>query len=133
VLCLEAYINFVAKDFCADEWLKINASRIRRKWIMVAQALGSKDCFQLDYPPYSDFKEVVDWRNQIVHYEHLFKKPELVHGRESASAIYSICNLENAQTAVKTVESMIRQLSKKTRIPLPSWLERSTDWLRLLP
>lgn len=133
VLCLEAYVNFLAGEYCKHVWPNPDRVNLHTKWFFIPHVLGSRDCFDLNNPPYANFVEVIKWRNLIVHYEHRFKKPQPINEKDHASKVYSVCNLRNAQTAFETTASMIRRLSEKTSIPVPTWLERSNDWFRLLP
>jgi hypothetical protein len=133
-LCMETYINLVGEEYCQSIWKDIFArGNLQTKWLLIPFTLGSMDCFDAHDKPYSDFLQVLGWRNRIVHYEHRFKKTQPVMGKKQASQIYSVCNLKNAEIALQTTKAMIERLSEKTRVPLPAWLQRTDEWLRLLP
>lgn len=133
VFCLEAYVNFVATEYCKHVWPKPDRVNLQTKWFFIPHILGSKDCFDIHSLPYSNFVQLINWRNLIVHYEHRFTEPKRTEGGEETSKTYSICNLKNAETATETIGAMIKRLSEKTSVPLPAWLERSDEWFRLLP
>jgi len=130
VSCLEAYINFVAQEYCPTVWDIFERMGVRQKWVFLPHILGSSDCFEVDKEPYKSFIQLVAWRNRIIHYKHELKKPKNLGNRRQVSKAYWICNAAKAQIAVDTTRAMIERLSEKTSVPRPQWLYKSGEWLR---
>lgn len=101
--CLETYINYVIKKHLPDE-SKIfdDTSSHRQKWLWVPTALDLPKKFQTTEAPFSNFSNLVKWRNNAIHHV-----PEYTRARGDVSHTFNQFNLENAKLAVKTVKDMI--------------------------
>jgi len=128
--CLEAYINFIAQEYCPTIWDIFERMGFRQKWLFLPYVLGSSDCFEIDKQPFKNFDKLTTWRNQIIHYKHKLEKPKSTANRRRVSKAYWICNATNARIAVDTMRAMIERLSEKTLIPRSRWLYKSGEWLR---
>lgn len=129
--CLEAYINSIIQDYCTKESKVLSRMNVGQKWFITPRMLGSADCFDLSRRPYIDFMQLNAWRNDIAHFAHQWEKLSAVGGMTSkVGKAFATCNSQNAEKAVDTVREMIRQLSSKTRIPIPRWLNPAGMWLK---
>lgn len=117
--CLETYINFIIRKYLPEE-SKIfdDTSSHRQKWIWVPTALCLSQKFNPSEPPFSNFSNLVKWRNNAIHHV-----PEYQKARGNISHTFNQFNLENAELAVKTVKDMIISLSMDSKIPLPRWMK----------
>lgn len=132
--CAEAYINSVLEDHCKTYTKTMSRMNIVGKWFFTPYLLGSGDCFNPKTPPFSDFLQLNGWRNDIAHFRHMWRDVSRVEGiTGKAGKSFAICNSINAQRAVDTVQSMIRCLSSKTRVPEPRWLYPGVNWLKDVP
>jgi len=117
--CLETYINFVISKHLPEESKVFDAtSSHRQKWIWVPTALELSQKFKPTEPPFSNFSNLVKWRNNVIH--HI---PEYTSARGPVSHTFNQFNLENAKIAVKTVKEMVTSLSADGKIPLPRWIQ----------
>ena len=122
--CLEAYINSVIQDHCANYSNIVARMSVVQKWFMTPCLLGSNDCFVLERPPFSEFVKLNSWRNDITHFKHKWEKVARVDGiTDKVGRAYAICNASNAQQTVDIVRVMIERLTSKINIPKPMWLE----------
>lgn len=119
--CLESYINFIIATYLPEESKVFDDSTShRQKWLWVPAALNLPKRFNPGEVPFSDFSNVVKWRNNAIHHV-----AEYTRARDQRSHTYNQFNVENAETALKTVKQMVTFLSQGSAIPLPRWL--STD------
>jgi hypothetical protein len=130
VTCAEAYINFIIKDVAPSVWTTLERTSLDGKWLLLSKLLGSQDCFEKGKGVYNKFSDIVQWRNNIVHYKFGFEKTGKLDDGTYVSMAYSICNAKNAEQATKTVAAMIKRLSEKTSIPCPPWLQANGLWLK---
>ena len=116
--CLEAYINYVIKKYLPKE-SKIfdDTSSHRQKWLWVPTALNLPKKFVPEEKPFSDFSNLIRWRNNAIHY-----MPEYRRARGSVSQVINQFNLENAELSIRIIKDMVRMLSEDSNIPLPRWI-----------
>lgn len=117
--CLESYINYVISKYLPEE-SKIfdDTSSHRQKWLWIPTAMNLPKKFKPTEPPFSDFSNLVRWRNNVIH--HI---PEYTRARGTISHTVNQFNVENAELSVKTVKEMITFLSEGSIIPLPRWIK----------
>jgi len=116
--CLESYINYVIAKYLEKE-SKIfdDTSSHRQKWLWVPLALNIPFKFKVDESPFSDFSNLVKWRNNIIHHIAAYNR---ARGPRSHTA--NQFNVENAELSVRIVKEMISKLSENSIVPLPQWL-----------
>ena len=122
--CAEAYVNSAIQELQPALWYTLENMSLKGKWLVLANLLGSKDCFEIGKEEYNKFCLVNDWRNKIVHFKFGYENPAKIEDGRQASKVYSICNAKNAEQAVMATEAMIRKLCLKTGLPTPLWLDR---------
>lgn len=117
--CLETYINFVIGKYLPEE-SKIfdDTSSHRQKWLWVPAALDLPFKFKPNETPFSDFSDLVKWRNNAIHHRAEYRK-----ARGTISHTYNQFNLENAKLAIKVVKEMVTKLSEGNKIPIPRWIK----------
>lgn len=117
--CLESYINYLISKHLPEE-AKIfdDTSSHRQKWLWIASAMNLPKKFKPTEPPFSNFSNLVKWRNNVIH--HI---AEYTRARGPISHTINQFNVENAELAVKTVKEMICFLSEGSNIPLPIWIQ----------
>jgi hypothetical protein len=130
VTCAEAYINSVIQGFAPSLWDTLESMSLSGKWLLLPAPIGIQDCFEKGKGVYNKFCEVVQWRNDIVHYKFGFEKTKRLDDGRVTSRTYSIYNAKNAHIAVESVAAMIQQLSNKLQIPYPPWLDPHGQWLK---
>jgi hypothetical protein len=131
VMCLEAYINGLIAENLPHQIKELGRKGLQLKWLKVPNLLGKPDCFDRGTLPFQNFGQLVNWRNDLVHYKHEFAEPEEIHSGVRVSKIHNICNLSNAQTAVETVRVMIRRLCENLGETVPIWARQGfpEKWL----
>lgn len=118
VNCLEAYINYVIVEYLDKEAGTFGGGlKIKDKWWWVPHALNLKQKFKSSTPPFSNFLNLVGWRNKIIHPAAKFVQAQ------DRSHVSSQINVKNAEMAVKTIKEMIEVLSNDDSIPLPDWIQ----------
>jgi hypothetical protein len=116
--CLESYINYIIAKYLEKESTVFDdTSSHRQKWLWVPLALSIPFKFKVDEPPFSDFSNLVKWRNNIIHHIAAYNR---VRGPISHTA--NQFNLENAELSLRVVIKMISKLCENSVIPLPQWL-----------
>ena len=116
--CLESYINYIIAKYLEKESKVFDdTSSHRQKWLWVPLALNIPFKFKVDEPPFSDFSNLVKWRNNVIHHIAAYNR---ARGPRSHTA--NQFNLENAELSLKVVTEMISKLSENSVIPLPQWL-----------
>lgn len=117
--CLETYINYVISKHLPEE-SKIfdDTSSHRQKWLWVPTALNLPFKFKPLESPFSDFSNLIKWRNNAIHHKAEYRK-----ARGSVSHTYNQYNLENAKLSVKVVKDMVTKISEGGTIPLPRWIQ----------
>jgi hypothetical protein len=89
----------------------------KKQWNLVGKFLNNKQQFVDDKPPFSDFIKIVHLRNDALHYTLEFKPPV-----GDLTPLYNSYRYENAELAVRTIESMIEHLCENSSVQLPRWL-----------
>jgi len=117
--CLETYINYVISKYLPEESKVFDDTAAhRQKWLWVSAALNLPNRFKPNEPPFSDFSNLVKWRNNAIH--HI---PEYRRARGTVSHTFNQFNMENAELAVRIVKEMVTKLSENSPIPLPVWIK----------
>lgn len=133
-MCLEAYINGFTEDHIHKGKSHVKRMELTAKWLFVPAILGKPDCFATGNQPFQNFAKLVQWRNDdLAHYKHEFRLPVNLGNLGTVSELYSICNADNSEQAVKTVREMIQQLNTCLGFPPPSWIQENVSidsWMR---
>ena len=112
---LEGYINMKGHDLLEPKvWEEYKRrSNVIDKWILFPLFIKGKT-FGINDQLFKDFKDVIKWRNDLVHYKEYESKPMIPHpsGGGKVPAIYKITNQKNARFAYETATMMIRELDK---------------------
>ena len=117
--CLESYINYVFNKHLPDEPVIFDdTTNHRQKWLFVPTALDLPFRFKPDEKPFSDFSQLVKWRNNTIHH-----RAEFTRARGTVSHTYNQLNVENAKLSIKIVRDMVVKLSEGGKIPLPVWIK----------
>jgi hypothetical protein len=116
--CLEAYINMITEKYPTKPKYK-NLKDHKKQWLLVGNFLNPQNPFCEGKPPFSDFADIVDRRNDAMHYTSKFEPPI-----DDLTPLYACYRYEKAESAVKTIDSMIEHLSEKSNISLPKWLRK---------
>lgn len=110
---LEGYINMKGHDLLIpDVWEDYQRrSNVIDKWILFPLFIKGKT-FDINSQLFKDFKRVIKWRNDLVHYKKYDSKPLVPHpsGGGNVPAIYNITNAKNALFAYETATRMIAEL-----------------------
>jgi len=134
VMCLEAYINGFIQDHFEEGASYVKRMELTAKWLLVPGLLGKADCFKPGSQPFDNFKQLITWRNdELVHYKHEFRFPVPLGTLGKVSKLYSICNADNSEQAIKTVRDMIRQLNTSLGFTPPSWIREDVSiesWMK---
>ena len=112
VFALEAYINKVGHDSLEDLWGVVERNSLISKWLTFPLILTG-NTFDKSIQPFSDFKKIKRWRDQLVHYKK-YEHEELVDHPSGVKvpAIYEIANADNAKLAFNVATNMIKELEK---------------------
>ncbi|MFL6432115.1 MAG: hypothetical protein ACJ71O_00085 [Nitrososphaeraceae archaeon] len=113
--CLESYINMIIQKYPNTPYTSNLGNR--QRWKVVGNFLNNREQFIDDKPPLSDFAKIVKLRNDAVHYTRKFKPPT-----GDLTPLYNSYRYENAEMALKTINSMIEHLCENSNILLPRWL-----------
>ncbi|MFL6343544.1 MAG: hypothetical protein ACJ72U_18620, partial [Nitrososphaeraceae archaeon] len=113
--CLESYINMIIQKYPNTPYTSNLGNR--QRWKVVGNFLNNREQFIDDKPPLSDFAKIVKLRNDAVHYTRKFKPPI-----GDLTPLYNSYRYENAEMALKTINSMIEHLCENSNILLPRWL-----------
>jgi hypothetical protein len=116
--CLESYINMIIEKYSTKpEYKKLKDHK--KQWLLIGNFLNPENLFKEDKLPFSDFAKIVDLRNDALHYTPKFKPPV-----GDLTPLYDSYRYENAEIALKIIDSMVEHLSENSNIPLPKWLMR---------
>jgi predicted metallo-beta-lactamase superfamily hydrolase len=81
----------------------------KKQWRLVGNFLNRRAQFVDDKQPFSDFVKIVNLRNDTLHYTLEFKPPVA-----DITPLYNSYRYENAELAVKTINSMVEHLSENS-------------------
>jgi hypothetical protein len=109
--CLESYINYIIAKYLEKESKVFDDTSSHR------QKLNLPFKFKVDETPYSDFSNLVRWRNNVIHHIATYNA-----ARGPISHTANQFNLDNAELSLRVVREMISKLSENSAIPIPRWL-----------
>lgn len=124
-MCLEAFANeqcHVSSNECG-EFERLSA---KAKWQWLARNLGDGKSFSEHSPPFSDFGDLVELRNQrLVHFKPWKEERWLGRDYENAAFLDVATDVELAGRALSVVPAMIRELHRITngRTEIPQYLD----------
>ena len=125
---LEAFINTYAmqkhwKEWDAKEGKRYEHKPIKKKWLDTTQECSiSSTTFDKQSQPYTDFSDLVDLRDSLVHYK--VKPTSPVRSKKRLiSEQEAILTASKALWAIETAKRMIEEFNKFIEAPLPGWLE----------
>lgn len=117
--CLESYINLIIRQKGPEEYQKLKD--VKKKWNLLAKFFNNTtEYFDETKKPFSDFINIVNWRNKAMHNKFKFSDP--VNQQSGTFATY---NVDNAKLAVLNVREMITELCTIGQLPMPNWLGKS--------
>jgi hypothetical protein len=111
---LEAHINMKGHDLLTpDVWEEYKQKSIKEKWLLFPLFIKGRT-FDINDQLFKNFKDVIRWRNNLVHYKNYKSKPMISHpsGGGKVPEIYEITNEKNARFAFETATQMIQELEK---------------------
>ncbi len=112
VFSLEAHINMIGHDFLEPKvWEEYQRrSNVIDKWILFPLFIKGKT-FDINSQLFKDFKQVIKWRNYLVHYKDYESKPLVPHpSGGQVTGLYKITNEKNARFAYETAKKMMSEL-----------------------
>ena len=125
ILCVtaaEAHINIIAKGQLNGKfWENFEKMSIEGKWLFLPKLLGNTT-FNQGEQPFQSFSDIIKYRNALVHYK---SKKEIWDGFERRMPKFLGrlgLSLREARKSIKTIKSMILNLSKLLNLEIPHWL-----------
>jgi len=112
VFGLEAYINKIGHDELEDIWEVTERNSLPSKLLTYPLIITGKT-LDKNKAPFSNFKEIKKWRDELVHYK-MYESKDLIEHPSGIKvpAIYKIANAKNAKLAFDTVTEIIREIEK---------------------
>lgn len=112
VFGLEAYINKIGHDKLEDIWEVTERNSLPSKLLTYPLIITGKT-LDKNKAPFSNFKEIKKWRDELVHYK-MYESKDLVEHPSGIKvpAIYKIANAQNAKLAFDTVTEIIGEIEK---------------------
>lgn len=121
-LCLEAFINKIAIDNIEpkssfDEFDRLS---LEGKYLFFPKLIGKRDTFEKDKEPFQGFKNIIKWRNNLVHFK---GKSEMWRSYMPPQFFDDFgLRLECAKKSCGSVEGMIKAICGYCNFSLPEWI-----------
>jgi len=121
-LCLEAYINVVALEHIElkSSFKEFDKLSLEGKWLFFPKLIGKYRAFKKDMEPFQGFKNIIRWRNNLVHFK---GKSDPWRGYLPPQFFDQLgLTMEHAEKSCIATKEMVKKLCSYCGINKPKWI-----------